>query len=91
MPDTLELVDIEWSGLPAKGRKVWGRVVDNPRFAAYWARKYVGWERPAVEVHWNDEVFYLDDENDHGWEKVTNGGLPSMGHRNLAVSDVRPR
>lgn len=86
-----DLVEIEWNGEPCKGRKVWAVVADNPDFAAYWARDWIGHVRPAVEIHYEGRVFYIDDTDGSGWNKVKAGGLPRYGHKNLAVSDVRGR
>ena len=85
------MVDVEWNGLPARARKVWARVAEAPQFPAYWAKPFIGWERAAVEVHYDQAIFYLDDEEDQGWLKVTHGGLPSYGSKSLEVSDVRAR
>jgi len=64
-------------------------VADDRRFPAYWARKLVGTERPAVEVTYNGHTFYIDDANGEGWRKVTNGfGGPRCSHSSLAVSHV---
>lgn len=72
-------------------RKVFAVVADAPQFAAYWARDCIGAERKAVEIAYEGRVFYIDDERGQGWDKVMRGGLPRMGHKNLEVSDVRPR
>lgn len=87
-----------WNGEPAEARKVTVTVADAPDFPAYWARPYVGMQRHAVEVHYGDDVFYLDDDPDQddeqasleatghgpGWLKVTDGhGGPRWRHRNL--------
>lgn len=71
---------------------MWAVVADAPQFDAYWARPFIGQERPAVEVIYDGRTFYLDDEGDKGWRKVTfGGGSPRVGHKNLSVSSVRDR
>lgn len=76
---------------PCEARKVRVVVEDAPEFASYWARPYIGEERDAVEVTYDGRTFYLDDELGQGWAKVTSGGSPRTGHKNLAVSNVRDR
>lgn len=86
-----------WNGEPTPARKVRGVVADAP-FPAYWARRFIGQERNAVEVVYSGETFYLDDENydgsgdEPGWRKVTVGhGSPHYRHRNLSLEGVVER
>lgn len=84
-----------WNGEPTPARRVTIVCADAPEFPAYWARaaEIVGSRRDAVEVSYNGETFYLDDEADpenpesrpgSGWGKVTLGrGSPRYGHREL--------
>jgi len=51
-----------WNGEPCEARRVRVVVADNARFPLYWARHLVGTERAAVEVTYNGQTFYLDDE-----------------------------
>jgi hypothetical protein len=51
-----------WNGEPTPARKVTGVVLDAPEFPQYWARPLVGTRRNAVEVTYNGETFYLDDD-----------------------------
>lgn len=81
-----------WNGETTPARRVRVTIADHS-YPAYWARELVGQERDAVEVTYNGEVFYLDDEaHEHGttdgagWRKVTTGhGSPRYGHRELEV------
>lgn len=82
-----------WNGEPTPARKVRVVIADAPEFPAYWARALAGRERDAVEVTYNGQVFYLDDQA-HGpnttdgaaWRKVTIGrGASYYGHRELEV------
>lgn len=86
-PDAVELT--YWNGERCAARRVTVVVADDGRFPGYWARELVGTERPAVEVTYNGHIFYIDDENDEGWLKVTKGfGGPRYPHGSLAVSHV---
>jgi hypothetical protein len=77
--------DTRWNGEPCQARRVTAIVADSTFFPEYWARDLVGTRRKAVEVMYGGSVFFLDDEDDSGWAKVTSGGSPSHGHRNLVV------
>lgn len=73
-----------WNGELAPARRVTLVVADAPQFPLYWARDAVGTTRDAVEVAYDGETFYLDDEFGQGWGKVTAGhGSPRLSHRNL--------
>lgn len=81
-----------WNGESASARKVLITVMDDGFFPLYWAKEFVGQDRLAVEVDYNGNVFYLDDENGQGWYKVTIGkGSPRIGHRSLVVTNIRER
>lgn len=77
-----------WNGEPTPARKV--RVVVGPsQLPTWWCAKLAGTEREAVEVSYGSDVFYLDNEDESAWGKVTEGrGLPRYGHRSLPVSRV---
>ena len=82
-----------WNGEPCKARRVTVIVGDSGTFPAYWARQYVGQERPAVEIseanQFGTQPFYIDNEGDYGWQKVTAGrGGPDWAHRSLVVERV---
>jgi len=95
LPEHLANATVEqtfWNGEPAKARKVWVVVADNGVFPHYWARALVGQEVEAVEVVYGGETFYLYDEDNSGWFKVTRGkGSPGWGSKSLIVSNVRER
>ena len=50
-----------WNGEPAVARRV-VVIVADVEFPRYWARPFVGQERDAVEVVYEGQTFYLDDE-----------------------------
>lgn len=77
-----------WNGEPCAARKVRVMVADSDFFPAYWARQYVDTVREAVEVTYNGQTFYLDNEDGSGWHKVTHGGGPGWPHRDLEISAV---
>ncbi len=77
-----------WNGEPCEAFPVWVTIADDERFSRYWPRMLglVGQRWKAVEVHYNDDIFYLDDNDGEGWFKVTQGrGSPSYHHRNLSA------
>ncbi|HET7321862.1 MAG TPA: hypothetical protein VFI96_05145 [Longimicrobiaceae bacterium] len=77
-----------WNGEPTPCRRVRVVVGPSPR-ASWWCAGLEGTVREAVEVRYGREVFYLDNENGSGWEKVTAGlGSPHVGHSSLPVSRV---
>jgi hypothetical protein len=78
-----------WNGESAECRRVVVIVADAPQFSAYWARRYVGQRRHAVEVTYNGRTFYIDNENGSGWAKVRfAGGGPQAGHSSLSIERV---
>lgn len=78
-----------WNGESCEARKVRVIVGNTGRFATPWFLDYVGQERAAVEVTYASHVFYIDDENGHGWRKVTEGrGGPRWSHGSLEVERV---
>ncbi|MCI3277488.1 hypothetical protein [Streptomyces cylindrosporus] len=87
------MTNTQWNGEPCTATQVTVTVADNGFFPAYWAREFVGTRRKAVEVEYGDHTFYLDDEDGSGWDKVTHGGAPDWGHRDLAIEpgSVEPR
>lgn len=87
------MANTQWNGEPCAARRVTVIVADNTAFPMYWARRFVGMRRKAVEVHYGGDTFYLDDEDGSGWNKVTHGGSPWWTHSNLTVEpgSVEPR
>jgi hypothetical protein len=72
-----------WNGEPSNCRRVVVRVgtVEKP---TWWCAGMEGTERKAVEVNYYNQKFYLDNENESAWLKVTRGGGgPEWGHRSL--------
>lgn len=56
----------------------------------WWCAGLKGTRRKAVEVRYGGETFYLDDEDESGWYKVTEGhGSPRFSHRSLPDSSIR--
>ncbi|WP_320784185.1 hypothetical protein [Streptomyces sp. CRN 30] len=82
-----------WNGEPCQARRITAVVADTSDFPQYWARHLVGTRRNIVEVVYNGETSYLDDEDDSGWHKVTNGGSPRWAHSNIVIDldTIQPR
>lgn len=77
-----------WNGEPTPARIVRVIVGPSPR-ETWWCAKLEGAEREAVEVNYHGEIFYLDNEDGSGWNKVTAGhGSPQSGHKSLPVSRI---
>ncbi|MGW3410280.1 hypothetical protein [Streptomyces sp. NPDC000888] len=87
-PSTYALPATAWNGEPCTAGRVTAVVADNGAFPEYWARDLVGTRRNAVQVRYGGEVFYLDDEDGSGWDKVTHGGGPGRAHRSLTVDPL---
>ncbi|MBE4790308.1 hypothetical protein [Streptomyces caniscabiei] len=83
----------QWNGEPCTAMRVSVVVADSKFFPGYWAREFIGTRRDAVLVEYGGSAFYLDDHDGSGWNKVTHGGSPRWGHRDLVVEpgSVRPR
>ncbi|MEU9661891.1 hypothetical protein [Streptomyces chartreusis] len=79
------MTDTRWNGEPCQARRITAIVADNTAFPMYWARHLVGTRRNIVEVTYGDQTFYLDDEADEGWNKVTHGGSPHWTHNNITI------
>lgn len=92
-----------WNYEPCEARVV--RVIVGPtEVATWWCSGLEGTEREAVEVKYDGQVFYLDNdafpgadrelfaiaghEAGTGWAKVMNGGGPDMPHSSLPVAKV---
>jgi hypothetical protein len=63
----MEVEQTYWNGEPCEAHRVTVVVADAPAFPKYWARPFIGTERNAVRVTYNDDTFYLDDE---GYEQT---------------------
>lgn len=87
------MTDTRWNGEPCQARRITAIVADTDVFPEYWARPLAGTRRDIVEVTYGEQTFYLDDENGAGWAKVTSGGSPRYGHRNIKIEpdSIRPR
>jgi hypothetical protein len=78
-----------WNGEPTPARIV-RVIVGRSPVDTWWCARLAGTERQAVEVDYNGDKFYLDNEEDgSGWRKVTAGhGSPQWGHSSLPVERV---
>lgn len=77
-----------WNFEKCNARKVTAKVADSEA-PLYWAREFIGQRRKAVEIEYNGNTFYLDDEDGQGWRKVTEGrGSPWYGHKSLSVETI---
>lgn len=76
-----------WNGAPAEAVRCVVRVGKSPR-DSWWCVNLEGQERDAVRVtHDGQATFFLDDQDDKGWYKVTEGrGSPWIGHNQLPDS-----
>lgn len=77
-----------WNGKPCLAERCIVIVGDTGKFPTYWARSYVGDQRKAVEIHYNNEIFYIDDEDGRGWKKVIDENNMWKSHLNLEVQYV---
>lgn len=79
---------VYWNGEPCEARRVVVQVGKAER-ETHWHHGLEGQERRAVEVTYHGQVFFLDDEDGSGWEKVTVGlGSPGWGHAQLPDGSV---
>lgn len=70
-----------------------GVMLDSPEFPKFWGREagLVGTRVPVVKVTYNGQEFYLYNDHDEGWDKVTRGhGGPQKYHRSLDVDKYVP-
>jgi hypothetical protein len=78
-----------WNGLPTQAWR--GTAVVAPSdFPQFWGAHLIGQRIEVVKVdldgvNYGGGVSYLDDRDGSGWAKVTTGGSPRVGHRNLAI------
>lgn len=82
-----------WNGEPCKAERGSGVMLDSPEFPHFWGRAegLVGTRVPVVKVEYGDQVFYLHNVEDQGWNKVTVGkGSPGWSHANLDVEGYEP-
>lgn len=79
-----------WNGEPCAARKTRVIVGKAPR-DTWWCAKLAGQERAAVEVKYQGQTIYLDNEDGSGWVKVTIGrGSPSYYHASIPVDRKEP-
>lgn len=77
-----------WNGEPAFARRVMVGVGKALK-PTWWCAELEGTVRPAVEVTYEGQTFFLDNEKGEGWQKVTFGyGSPRYGHRSLPDDSV---
>jgi hypothetical protein len=80
-----------WNGEPCQAKRVMV-VVGSDCPSTWWCASMAGTIRPAVRVRYAGSQFYLDDENDAGWRKVTvQHGSPLAYHRSLPGDSVEWR
>ncbi|MBC9913141.1 hypothetical protein [Chitinophaga varians] len=96
-----------WNGEPARFEVVEITVGDEPeemkqhftKQPAFTGKRYlwfvpfIGQKRQAVRVIYKREVFYLDNSDGMGLNKVLNGGSPRHGHKSIypgPQSVIRP-
>lgn len=85
---TLPLTDTFWNGERCKARKcvVFVGKAEKPTF---WYADLEGKMRRAVEITYGERTFYIDNEDEIGWLKVTMGkGSPQWGHASLNILSV---
>lgn len=76
-----------WNGEPVKAERVRVRLPDVADIPpTYWYHSIGGTERDAVRVDYYGDVFFIDNYDDSGWEKVVSGGSPRISHRSLPVN-----
>ena len=85
--------DTRWNGEPCTARRITAIVTDDGTFPQYWARHLAGTRRNVVQVEYGGQTFYLDDEDDGGWHKVTHGGSPRWASSSLTIDPktIQPR
>lgn len=77
-----------WNGEPCKIRLV-RVIVGKAEKPTLWYAEIEGTARWAVEVTYHDQVFYLDNEDNSGLKKVTQGrGMPNYPHSSLTVTTI---
>lgn len=79
-----------WNFEECQAEKGTGVMLDSPEFPAFWGRAagLVGSRVPVVKVTQGDVQFYLYNDHNEGWNKITVGrGGPQYRHRDLAVDN----
>lgn len=75
--------ETRWNYEPCKAERVIVRIPEAEK-ETYWYAGLAGQERHAVRVLYGPDMTYLlDNEKGEGWHKVTAGGGPEWGHRQL--------
>lgn len=78
-----------WNFEPCEARIVRIVVGNSGRFEKPWFEPYLGTIREAVEVKYGRYTFYIDNQFDNGWRKVTEGrGSPMWGHSSIDAERV---
>lgn len=78
-----------WNFEPCEARIVKIIVGNSGRFEKPWFQPYLGTVREAVEIVQGRQKFYIDNQFDNGWKKVTEGkGSPTWGHSSLDAERV---
>lgn len=77
-----------WNGEVCHAVRVRLRLANPGVHPEYWAAHLDGTVRDAVRVEYDDDRFYLDNEDGSGWAKVTQGGSPRRPHRSLYGTEV---
>jgi len=84
-------VRTQWNGENCFAMRVICTVTDTLEFPQYWARGLVGQRRKVVLVKYGKYVSLLDDEDGQGWYKVTHGGSPLVGSKDLSGENLESR
>jgi hypothetical protein len=80
-----------WNGEPCEAERGTGVMVDSPQFPLFWGREKVGERVPVVKITYGDHTFYIYNDHNFGWLKVTEGrGLPNRMHADLDVEKYVP-
>lgn len=79
-----------WNGIPITAKRGTAIVAEAPEFPEYWAQDLVGERIPVVEANldganYGGGISYLDNRDGSGWRKVTTGGSPQVGHRDVSI------
>lgn len=83
----MEWKNSSWDMTPITCRCVNIVVADEPQFKFYWARPYVGKQRQAIEVAYEQNgesnIFFIDNADGMGIAKVNGGAHFRKPHRGL--------
>lgn len=82
-----------WNFEECTAEKGTGVMLDSPQFPHFWGRDtgLIGSRVPVVKVTYGEQEFYLYNDHNEGWNKVTVGrGGPQYKHRNIDVEKYVP-